>query len=151
MILVSKKKNYEKKIKKKYLEIVLVDIKEQFKKAYQDQKIMHMIITNFYSDEQYIFKLNDNLECKNLCLEVKFISIQNQLFLKVEKIIKEYQINIIRCIDQTYLKSIFKEENIEISEMAYKIHSGYNENEVNLIPRNQENIGFFEKFFQLFS
>ena len=43
-----KKKNYEKKIKKKYLEIILTEVKEQFKKAYQDQIIMHMIIKNFY-------------------------------------------------------------------------------------------------------
>ena len=49
--------------------------------------------------------------------------------------------------DQTYLKSIFKEDNIEISEMAHKIRSGYNENEVNLVARNHKNSGFFVKFF----
>ena len=146
-----KKKNYEKKIKKKYLEIILIEVKEQFKKAYQDQIIMHMIIKNFYFDGKYMSKLNNDLECESLCLDVKFISIPNELFLMVEKILRKYQINIIKCFDQTYLKSIFKEDNIEISEMAHKIRSGYNENEVNLVARNHENSGFFVKFFQLFS
>ena len=146
-----KKKNYEKKIKKKYLEIILTEVKEQFKKAYQDQIIMHMIIKNFYFDGKYLSKLNDNLECESLCLEIKFISISNQLFSRVEKILKKYQISIVKCIDKTYSKSLFDEDDIEISEMAHKILSGHNENEVNLIPRNQENNGFFEKFFQLFS
>ena len=35
--------------------------------------------------------------------------------------------------------------------MAYKILNGCNENEVMVIPKNTKKIGFFEKFFQLFS
>ncbi len=35
--------------------------------------------------------------------------------------------------------------------MIFKIKHGYNANEVLLVPKNDENKGFFEKFFQLFS
>jgi hypothetical protein len=35
--------------------------------------------------------------------------------------------------------------------MANKLNNGFNKNEVKLISKNVENIGFFEKFFQLFS
>ena len=52
-----------------------------------------------------------------------------------------------------YIKNFFKEDedNSELSEMASKIKDGFNNNEVILVPKNIENKGFFEKFFQLFS
>ena len=35
--------------------------------------------------------------------------------------------------------------------MANKLNNGMNKNEVQLVSKNVENKGFFEKFFQLFS
>ena len=35
--------------------------------------------------------------------------------------------------------------------MANKLNNGLNKNEVQLVSKNIENRGFFEKFFQLFS
>ena len=39
----------------------------------------------------------------------------------------------------------------ELSMMANKLNNGLNKNEVQLISKNVEKSGFFEKFFQLFS
>ena len=50
-----------------------------------------------------------------------------------------------------YIKNFIEKENNEISLVAYKLRNGYNDDEVNLVPKNSENKGFFEKFFQLFS
>ena len=47
--------------------------------------------------------------------------------------------------------NFFKDEEIEYPLMIYKILSGINENEVQLVPKNKQKKGFFEKFFQLFS
>ena len=54
-------------------------------------------------------------------------------------------------MDGNYIKNFFIDDQIEFSEMIYKIQNGYNENEVKLIPKNTKKMGFFEKFFQLFS
>jgi hypothetical protein len=35
--------------------------------------------------------------------------------------------------------------------MASKLKNGLNKNEITLVSKNTENMGFFEKFFQLFS
>ena len=35
--------------------------------------------------------------------------------------------------------------------IANKLNNGLNKNEVQLVSKNVENSGFFEKFFQLFS
>ena len=35
--------------------------------------------------------------------------------------------------------------------MTHKIFNGYNQNEVTFVQKNTKKLGFFEKFFQLFS
>ena len=50
-----------------------------------------------------------------------------------------------------YIKSYSIENSTELFMMANKLNSGFNKNEVQLISKNVENKGFFEKFFQLFS
>ena len=54
-------------------------------------------------------------------------------------------------MDGKYIKNNFSDNNIDFAEMVYKIQNGFNENEIRLIPKNYKNMGFFEKFFQLFS
>ena len=42
-------------------------------------------------------------------------------------------------------------EDDDIYLMSEKLIDGYNKNEILLINKNQENQGFFEKFFNFFS
>ena len=49
------------------------------------------------------------------------------------------------------INNFFKNVDLDISEMAHKINSGYNLNEVTVVPKNSKKPAFFEKFFQLFS
>jgi hypothetical protein len=50
-----------------------------------------------------------------------------------------------------YVKSFIDNETMEFFLMANKLNEGFNNNEVQLVSKNVENKGFFEKFFQLFS
>jgi hypothetical protein len=52
-----------------------------------------------------------------------------------------------------YIKSFFDKESREALDLfviANKLNNGLNNNEVQLVSKGKENIGFFEKFFQLF-
>ena len=40
---------------------------------------------------------------------------------------------------------------MDLSEKAYKLRNGYNNNEVMITTKSIKNKGFFEKFFQIFS
>ncbi len=146
-----KKKNYDKNINLKNLEIAIVELKDLFRKGNYDQKIMHVLIVNYLIDNISYKSLVDNVSANNICLEVKFISIPNNLALKIEKILEKYQIKIIKYLDAEYIKNFFKNDNLDFSQMVFKILNGQNINEVNLIPKSPEKKGFFEKFFQLFS
>ena len=50
-----------------------------------------------------------------------------------------------------YIKSYIGDSATELSFIADKLNNGLNKNEVQLVSKNKENKGFFEKFFQLFS
>ena len=63
---------------------------------------------------------------------------------------ENYQIKILKYLDGSYLKNTFNSD-IELSEMSHRILNGHNENEVLFVQKNSKKLGFFEKFFQLFS
>jgi len=143
-----KKKIYEKNIDQKQLENSLVEIKDIFKENYQDLIIMHMIII----EKENNFSLNnDNKNDDYLFLEVNFISIPNNFTLNFDKLLENHQIKIKRYMSAGYIKSFFDKESMELFVMANKLNDGLNKNEVQLVSKNKENKGFFEKFFQLFS
>ena len=146
-----KKKNYDKNINLKNLEIAIVELKDLFRESNYDQKIMHVLITNYLIDNISYKSLLENVSANNICLEIKFISISNNFASKIEKVLEKYQIKIIKYLDAEYIKNFFRNDNLDFSQMVFKILNGQNINEVNLIPKNPEKRGFFEKFFQLFS
>ena len=86
-----------------------------------------------------------------MIIEVDFISISNILTQEISNVLEKYQIKIDRLFEKKYIKNLFKGENLDLSLIAFKIQSGHNQNEINLVPKSQKNLGFFEKFFQLFS
>jgi hypothetical protein len=146
-----KKKNYEKDIDQKQLENSLVEIKDIFKENYQDLIIMHMIIV----EKENSFLLNNsNNNNDYLFLEVNFISISNNFTFNFNKLLENQQIKIKRYMSGGYIKSFCdkeSKESIELFVIANKLNNGLNKNEVQLVSKSVKNIGFFEKFFQLFS
>ena len=146
-----KKKNYGNLINKKSLENALIEVKDLFKESYQNQTIIHMIISNYLINGKNYSSYIDNLSGDNLSLEINFMSISNNIIFVFDKTLEKYQIRISQYLNGNYIKNFFNDQNIELSEMANKLRNGYNHNEVILVPKNIENKGFFEKFFQLFS
>ena len=146
-----KKNNYEQIITKKILENSLLELKDLFNESYQDYKIVHMLLVSYLIDGSHYSELKFDLNFKNLSLETQFIALPIKLVTEINKTLENYQIKIANYFDQNYIQSLFKGQNIDLSEMAYKSKFGFNSNEVSLIPKNIKKTGFFEKFFQLFS
>ena len=146
-----KKKNYNKIINKKFLENVLIDAKDLFRENYHNSKIMHILICRYLVNGNYHSSYNDKFKGDYLCIEFQFKYISNNYIFTIDKILEKYQIKITGFMDGKYIKNNFSDNKIDFTEMVYKIQNGFNENEVRLIPKNFKNMGFFEKFFQLFS
>ena len=145
-----KQKNYQLSKSKVFLQSSITNAKDLFKENYPDEKIMHIIINNYLIDGKNYFYLQDNLECEQLNLVIQFKSISNEIIYNLNKLLQNYQINIIKFLDRNYVKN-FSNKDIEISKMAFDILNGCNVNEVMIVQKNTKKLGFFEKFFQLFS
>ena len=145
-----KQKNHQPSKSRVYLQSSITNAKDLFKESYPDEKIMHIIINNYLIDGRNYFYLQDNLEYEQLNLVIQFKSISRDTISSLNKVLENYQINITKYLDGNYLKNFNKEE-IEISQKAFNILNGANENEVIIIEKNTKKLGFFEKFFQLFS
>ena len=146
-----KKKNYEESISKKFLESMIVDVKDLFKENYQNEKIMHLVVKKYIIDDDQYFFFKENLKGNKFCIEVEFLSVSENFLYEIEKVLQKYQIKIDQYFDLKHIKSFFKNEDIEFSEMIFKLQNGFIENEVKLIPKSHKKMGFFEKFFQLLS
>ena len=145
-----KQKNYQPSKSNDYLQSSITNAKDLFKENYPDEKIMHIIINNYLIDGKNHVYLQDNLEYEQLNLVIEFKSISNEIINNLNKLLQNYQINIIKFLDGNYIRNFFNKE-IELSKMAFDILNGYNVNEVIVVQKNTKKLGFFEKFFQLFS
>ena len=145
-----KKKNYNSCISREYLENLLIEAKDLFRENYPNQEIMHMIINNYYINNKSYSFFEENLKSDYLALEIKFNSISSIMVYELNKILENYQIKVIKYLDANYIKNLFNDKK-ELTEMTHKILNGYNENEVTFLQKNLKKLGFFEKFFQLFS
>ena len=145
------KKNYDQGINLKILESLLIEAKDLFKENNKDHKIMHMLIKKYIIDgESYLNFVND-LKTDSISLEVSFICIPIELSSEINHILDKYHIQINRFLNTNYINELFFDKEIEIEHKISKVLSGYNENEVSLVSKSPNKIGFFEKFFQLFS
>jgi len=146
-----KKKNYNGEINDIILESMLTDVKDLFKENYNQYKVIHMIIDKYIIDGVSYSSLQDQISNDEICLEIKLISIPNLLILEIENILKKYQIQVNNFLDKGYVKDFFLDKQLDISQMAHKLKNGMNKKEVQITSKYTKKIGFFEKFFQLFS
>ncbi len=146
-----KKKNYDEKINKHYLENCLSELKDLFKENYQNNKIIHFTINRYLIDGVNYSSFDKEIDGEDMCVEVNFISISNIMIKEISNVLEKYQIKIDRLFEKKYIKNLFEGEHLDLSLIAFKIQSGHNRNEIALVPKAEENRGFFERFFQLFS
>ncbi len=146
-----KKKNYQDSVNDKYLENVLIETKDLIKKNYPNNKIIHMIVDKYIVNNKSYSKLMKSFNTDQLCMELNFIIMSDNIVLKLDKILEKYQIEIVKYLDLNYIQKLFKEDDHESSIMFHKVKNGHNSNEVILVPKTLKKYGIFEKFFQLFS
>ena len=145
------KKSYETSLKQKSFSSNLTELKDLFKKNYQDQTIMHMCIINYIIDGKRYSSFDTRLINDYFCIEVSFIAIDNKLVFALDNVLEKYQIKIKQYMCGNYINNFIGDTGDEISIIANKLRNGLNINEITIVPKHKENKGFFEKFFQLFS
>ena len=147
------KKNYSgNSVDQIHLNYLLKDLKNQCKKTFGNNKIIHILIENFQIDKKDYSNFPKDLKCESFSVDVSFICLSNDLINSIEVILNNYQISVDKIVNFNYVKNYFRDNpNLDLYNMTKKIISGINSNEAFLTPKTSKNKGFFEKFFQLFS
>ena len=99
-----KQKNYQPSKIRVYLQNSITNAKDLFKENYPDEKIMHIIINNYLINGKNYFYLQDNLESEQFNFVIQFKSISNDITYNLNKLLQNYQINIIKFLDGNYIK-----------------------------------------------
>ena len=145
-----KKKIYEKKLQVNFLENLLVEAKELIQDNYHNYKIAHMVINKYILNGKIYTNFISDLDADNLSLEINFKCLHKNLLLKITHILDKYHIEIDRFLDLKYTNSLFPDENVDLVKNCYKALYGFNENEVNLVPKNIKKLVFL-RIFSTFS
>ena len=146
-----KKKNYKETFNQKYLENMLTEVRDIFKENYQNKKILHILVNKYFINDKYQPMFDKKINSDSISLEVQFIAISKSFVFEINKILEKYHVKSDKWFDEKYVQSFFKKEDLIITEKVFKIHQGINDQEVQIVPKIQKKVGFFERFFQLFS
>ncbi len=145
-----KRSNYNKMIDNSSLIYLLNDAKDDCKESMKNKKIIHILIDNFIIDNILYQELPNNIKCETFSLDLRFISLSEDLVKKIESTLKEYQISINQFLSASYVEGYSKKKNLDFFQSMSKIIDGNNLNEVKLVQKISKNKGFFEKFFDFF-
>ena len=146
-----KKNNYGDKITRDKLVHLLNEAKIVCKKTIGDSRITHMVIDNYLIDGKNYSLFPKDLKCDLFSLDLRFVCLEKEYIQNLENVLKKYQISINHILNAEYVNSIKNEDQDDLFKMSLKIIDGYNENEVLIIPKLNNNQGFFERFFNFFS
>tara|TARA_B100001057_G_scaffold495472_1_gene594570 strand:- start:253 stop:957 length:705 start_codon:yes stop_codon:yes gene_type:complete len=146
-----KKNNSNHHLTKESLTYSLNEAKDDCKKTHSEKKIIHIIIKNYKIDNKDYPSLPKNIKCDNFSIDIKFICIPNDIYDLLQKVLKKYQISIDRLICSDYVLDFFTQNEHNIFKNTKYLIDGCNENEVIFMNRSPKSMGFFEKFFKIFS
>ena len=151
-IEISVKKNINQdEMNTKILNHLAYEAKNCCKKSLEDKKIIHMFIKNYKVNNQNYSEFPNDINGKNLSLDIKFITINETYIKHFEKILKKYQISLYKVLNADYVEKFLPQNETNIFLMAKKITQGFNVNEISFTTKSTKKQGFFEKFFNFFS
>jgi len=146
-----KMNNHGDLLKKKNLDYLLNEAKNQCRNTLRNKKIIHVIVDNYFVDNKIHKSMPQNLNCNFFSIDVSFICLPIDFLKNFELVINKYQISINRIVSYKYVRELFLNKNLDIIKMTKDTIDGYNENEVVLVAKKLKKEGFFEKFFHFFN
>ena len=150
-VKISIKKNYSGDfITLESLNYLLNESKKDCSKTILGRKIVHITIDNYRIDEENYSILPENMRCEFLSLDIDFLCLSNEYIKDLEDVFKKYHILLSKIFSASYMRSLFSQNEHDLTKMAVQVKDGYNINEVVLVEKKQEIKGFFEKFFDFF-
>ena len=145
-----KQKIENKVISLKELKSLLLLGQEEILKYNQNLLIIHFLVDLINIDGKIVETIEDQLVKKFMCIDLRFICINQNTVDEFKNLFKKKQIFLEKIFSAEYLKE-FMTNNENIINSIDKVERGINKLEVSLVPKKSIKKGFFERFFDYFS
>ena len=139
------------KIKETDVARLISDAKKQVIRNHKDSVILHLIVDKYIVDGEEYLEFPENVSYKEFVVEVSFITVQNSIVKKLNKIFKDCNIEVKKIISHQYSSRFAEKNDTSPCIAGKKVIDGINPSEVimhNLYTRKE---GLFEKMFNFFS
>ena len=113
-------------LKKKNVQFLIQEAKQQILKYYENYNIAHIIINNYKIDGIDYSYLPDETECNFISLDILFICLPNDLIFYFKNIFSKSNILINQIICSSYAKSINYKDNLGLIGNVSFIDVGFN-------------------------
>ena len=132
------------------LKSLLLVGQEEILKYNQNLLIIHFLVDLINIDGKIVETIEDQLVKKFMCIDLRFICINQNTVDEFKNLFKKKQIFLEKIFSAEYLKE-FMTNNENIINSIDKVERGINKLEVSLVPNKSIKKGFFERFFDYFS
>lgn len=129
------------KLKKKDIQFLIQDAKQQILRNYSDQNIIHIIIKNYKIDNKDFAYLPTEVICNSISIDVIFICMPKTDIENIKKIFFNFDISINQIFCSSYTKSISYKKNFLSTENILFIDMGFNK--TSMICYNKSQFSFF--------
>jgi len=118
------------KLKKKNVQFLIQEAKQQISKYYENYNIAHIIVNNYKIDGVDYSYLPDEIKCHFISLDILFICLPNDLVLYFKNIFSKSNILINQIICSSYAKSINYKDNLDLTGHVSFIDVGFNKTSI---------------------
>ena len=132
------------------LKSLLLVGQEEILKYNQNLLIIHFLVDLINIDGKIVETIEDQLVKKFMCIDLRFICINQNTVDEFKSLFKKKQIFLDKIFSAEYLEE-FMTNNENIINSIDKVERGINKLEVSLVPKKSIKKGFFERFFDYFS
>ena len=146
-------KNKYSSNKKNETDIVrlISDAKQLIMRNNKNYFILHILINKYTIDGKEYFEFPENLDYKELILDVSFITINNSTFKMLNRILRDCNIEVKKIISYQYSSRFADKKDSSPCIAAKKVVDGINPLEVKIRNLKTKTQGLFEKIFNFFS
>jgi len=129
----------------------LINIKDNVIKDMNGYDLTHMTINKFIIDGKEYSLMPNDCKYQSMLLEIRFIYLKSDILQNLKKIFSKYEILVKNVSCYKHVNHFKNSEVDNIFDLADKLKNGFNQKEILSINKSTKSIGFFEKFFNLFS
>ena len=149
---LSLKKKYDSnQLKKTDVVRLISDAKKLIIRNNNNCFILHIIVDKYIIDGKEYFEFPENVNCKELIINVSLITIQNSTVKILNRILKDCNIEVKKIISHQYSSRFADKKDLSPCTAAKKVIDGINPLEVKTYNLKAKTQGLFEKMFNFFS